>query len=48
MDYHCKRCGFDFFEAEGYEYAINAIVCPMCGATRFEEDGDDLIEEIRR
>lgn len=48
MDYHCNCCGYDFFEEEGYEYAINAIVCPMCGATRYEGDDDTIIEETWR
>lgn len=48
FDYHCNCCGYDFFEEEGYEYAINAIVCPNCGATRFEGDDDTIIEETRR
>lgn len=46
FDYHCKRCGYDFFEEEGY--VINAIVCPMCGATRYEGDDDTIIEETWR
>lgn len=47
FDYHCIYCGYDFFEEEGYEYALDAIVCPNCGATRFEGDDGSLIEEIR-
>jgi rubredoxin len=47
MDYHCNCCGFDFLEAEGYEPAIDAIVCPMCGATRWSDEDDHIIEETR-
>ena len=47
FEYHCNCCGCDFFEEEGYEYAINAIVCPKCGATRFEGDNNDIIKEVK-
>lgn len=47
FDYHCT-CGHDFFMEEGYNAELDAIICPMCGAARYEEDDDTFIEETRR
>lgn len=32
FDYHCDRCGYEFFMEEAYDSELDAIVCPYCGA----------------
>ena len=44
-DYHCNYCDFDFFEEEGYNAELDAIVCSICGVARYPEDDDTFIEE---
>lgn len=48
FEYHCNCCGYDFFMEEGYNGELDAIICPMCGAERYDEDGDTFIEETVR
>lgn len=45
FEYHCNCCGFDFFMEEGYDSNLDAIVCPMCGAIRYGDVDDYIIEE---
>lgn len=48
MEYHCNCCGYDFFMEEGYDANLDAIVCPMCEAIRYEDVDDYIIEETWR
>lgn len=41
FDYHCSRCGCEFFMEEVYDSEMDAIVCPNCGAIKIEEKGDE-------
>ncbi len=47
MDYHCNCCSFDFLEEEGYNANEDAIICPMCGAARYNDEDNYIIEEMR-
>ena len=48
FDYHCKCCGYDFFMEEGYDKELDATVCPMCGAIRYGDVDNYIIEETMR
>lgn len=40
----CRKCGCHFSYFEGYEYAIDAIVCPQCKITQFRNMEELLID----
>lgn len=41
---HCRQCGHSFAYSDGYEYAIDAIVCPRCHITQFRTSSEDYID----
>ena len=45
--YYCNACGFEFTEEEAdtYEHNDKVIICPMCGAQRWDDD-DSVIERF--
>lgn len=47
-EYYCNCCGFEFSEEEAYthEHNENVIICPMCGAERWDDDDDSVIERL--
>lgn len=48
-EYYCNACGFEFTEEEAHVHEHNAkvIMCPMCGAERWEDDGyNSVIVEL--
>ena len=45
MGYHCNCCGYEFPEEEGFNKNANVIICPMCGATRWDDDDDYIIQK---
>lgn len=46
--YYCNCCGFEFSEEEAYTHEHNdkVIICPMCGAERWDDDDDSVIEKL--
>lgn len=46
-EYYCNACGFEFTEEEAHVHEHNAkvIMCPMCGAERWDDD-DSVIEVL--
>ena len=46
--YYCNCCGFEFAEDEAYTHEHNdkVIICPMCGAERWDDDDDSVIEKL--
>ena len=46
--YYCNACGFEFTEEEAYKHDHNpdVIICPMCGAERWDDDDDPAIERF--
>ena len=48
FDYHCNRCGYDFFTEEGYDELPDAIVCPNCKAIRYGDVDDCIISETKQ
>lgn len=47
-EYLCNACGFEFseHEADTYEHNDRVIICPMCGAQRWDDDDDSVIEKL--
>lgn len=47
-EYLCNACGFEFNanEADTYEHNDRVIICPMCGAQRWDDDDDSVIEKL--
>lgn len=41
---HCRKCGCSFSYQEGYEYAIDAVVCPRCKITQFRDMQECVID----
>ena len=46
LDYHCNCCGYDFFEEEGYNISADVVICPNCGAARWDDDDDYIIQKF--
>lgn len=44
-EYLCNACGFEFNanEADTYEHNDKVVICPMCGAQRWDDDDDSVI-----
>lgn len=47
FEYHCNCCGYDFFKEQGYNESADVIVCPECGATRWDDDDDYIIQKYK-
>lgn len=45
MEYHCNCCGYDFPKEEEFNASANVIICPMCGAARWNDDDDYIIQK---
>lgn len=43
-DCHCRKCGHSFAYADGYEYALDALVCPRCHITQFRMPSGHFID----
>lgn len=41
---YCRKCGCSFSYQEGYEYAIDAVVCPRCKITQFRDMQECVID----
>ena len=39
-EYYCNACGFEFTEEEAYkdDHNDSMIICPMCGAERWDDE----------
>lgn len=44
MSCHCRKCGCIFSYFDGYEYAIDAIICPQCRITQFRDSAELVID----
>lgn len=46
--YYCNCCGYDFYEEEGAatDGFVEMIRCLNCGAERYSNEDDYIIEEI--
>lgn len=44
LECHCKKCGCRFPYSDGYEYAIDAVICPQCRVTQFRNALECVIE----
>ena len=45
--YYCNGCGFEFTEEEAdkHEHNTDVIICPMCGAERWDDEDDYIISK---
>jgi len=46
ITYYCNACGFEFNanEADIYEHNDKVIICPMCGAERWDDDDCTIVK----
>lgn len=47
-EYLCNACGFEFTDEEAHKNDHNAkvIMCPLCGAERWDGDDDSVIVKL--
>ena len=47
-EYLCNACGFEFSEEEAHvnEHNAKVIMCPLCGAERWDGDDDSVIVKL--